>query len=53
MDGLSLHGLSLANSLDHLGPMTRCVEDAARLLCVMAGYDPEDPNSVDIPGPTI
>ena len=31
--------------------MTRCVEDAARLLCVMAGYDPEDPNSVDIPVP--
>ena len=49
---VSLHGaFPLANSLDHLGPMTRCVEDAARLLCVMAGYDPEDPNSVDIPVP--
>jgi amidase len=49
---VSLHGaFPLANSLDHLGPMTRCVEDAARLLCVMAGYDPEDPNSVDTPVP--
>jgi Asp-tRNA(Asn)/Glu-tRNA(Gln) amidotransferase A subunit family amidase len=26
-----------------LGPMTRTVEDAARLLDVMVGYDPEDP----------
>ena len=49
---VSLHGaFPLANSLDHLGPMTRCVEDAARLLCVMAGYDPEDPNSIDTPVP--
>ena len=49
---VSLHGaFPLANSLDHLGPMTRCVEDAARLLCVMAGYDHQDPNSIDTPVP--
>lgn len=28
-----------------LGPMTRTVEDAARLLDVMVGYDPEDPST--------
>jgi Asp-tRNA(Asn)/Glu-tRNA(Gln) amidotransferase A subunit family amidase len=28
---------------DEIGPMTRSVEDAARLLDVMAGYDPADP----------
>ena len=26
-----------------MGPITRTVEDAARALTVMAGYDPEDP----------
>jgi len=28
---------------DEVGPITRTVEDAARLLDVMAGFDPEDP----------
>jgi len=28
-----------------LGPMTRTVEDAARLLDVMVGYDPDDPST--------
>jgi amidase len=28
-----------------LGPMTRTVEDAARLLDVMVGYDPQDPST--------
>ena len=37
----------LAESLDHVGPMTRCVEDAARMLQVMAGYDPRDPTSLE------
>ena len=45
---VSLHGaFPLANSLDHIGPMTRCVEDAARMLCVMAGFDAQDPNSLN------
>ena len=50
---VSLHGaFPLANSLDHIGPMTRSVEDAARVLGVIAGFDPNDPNSVDtaVPG---
>jgi Asp-tRNA(Asn)/Glu-tRNA(Gln) amidotransferase A subunit family amidase len=31
---------------DTVGPMTRTVADAARLMDVLAGYDPEDPYSV-------
>ncbi len=41
--------IPLAWSLDHLGPMTRTVIDAALTLQVIAGYDPEDTSSTDIP----
>jgi amidase len=41
----------LAESLDHLGPMTRTVEDAARMLHVLAGHDLRDPNSLTDPVP--
>jgi aspartyl-tRNA(Asn)/glutamyl-tRNA(Gln) amidotransferase subunit A len=36
---------------DHVGPMTRSVADAATMLQVLAGYDPEDTNSADQPVP--
>jgi aspartyl-tRNA(Asn)/glutamyl-tRNA(Gln) amidotransferase subunit A len=36
---------------DHVGPMTRSVADAAAMLQVLAGYDPEDANSADQPVP--
>ena len=36
----------LAESLDHIGPMTRSVEDAAILLEVMAGQDARDPTTL-------
>jgi aspartyl-tRNA(Asn)/glutamyl-tRNA(Gln) amidotransferase subunit A len=39
----------LAPSLDHVGPMTKSVEDAAILLNVMSGFDPQDEGSRRIP----
>ncbi len=50
---VSRHGVfPLAESLDHVGPMTRTVEDAARMLGVMAGHDFRDSTSLDEPVPT-
>ncbi len=39
----------LSWSLDHVGPITRTVEDNALMLNVLAGHDPEDLYSVDLP----
>jgi aspartyl-tRNA(Asn)/glutamyl-tRNA(Gln) amidotransferase subunit A len=41
----------LATTLDHVGPMTRSATDAALLLQALAGHDPLDPTSVDVPVP--
>ena len=47
---VSLRGaIPLAWSLDHPGPMARTVRDTAVLLQIIAGYDPRDPVSVDVP----
>ena len=43
--------LPLAWSLDHAGPMARTVEDCAILLQAIAGYDPSDPASANVPVP--
>ncbi len=44
---VSRHGaFPLAESLDHIGPMTRSVADAARMLQVIAGEDPRDPTTL-------
>jgi aspartyl-tRNA(Asn)/glutamyl-tRNA(Gln) amidotransferase subunit A len=49
---VSLRGVvPLSWNLDHAGPMARRVSDAAVILQVIAGYDPEDPVSVDTPVP--
>jgi aspartyl-tRNA(Asn)/glutamyl-tRNA(Gln) amidotransferase subunit A len=43
--------LAMDWSLDHVGPMTRTVWDAAALLQAIAGHDPADPTSLRGPVP--
>ncbi|MFL6002318.1 MAG: Asp-tRNA(Asn)/Glu-tRNA(Gln) amidotransferase subunit GatA [Nocardioides sp.] len=52
--GVSRYGLvSLANSLDQAGPVTRTVLDAALLHEVIGGHDPLDSTSIDQPLPDL
>ncbi len=47
---VSLRGvIPLSWNLDHVGPLTRTVVDAALVLQVIAGFDSQDPYSVDRP----
>jgi aspartyl-tRNA(Asn)/glutamyl-tRNA(Gln) amidotransferase subunit A len=49
---VSRYGLiAFASSLDRVGPLTRTVRDAAILLGVIAGPDPLDATSADLPVP--
>ncbi|MFN0153303.1 MAG: amidase [Gaiella sp.] len=51
---VSRHGVfALAASMDHVGPMTRTVEDAAIMFEAMAGHDPKDPTSLRDPVPAV
>ena len=47
---VSRHGVyPLSWSLDTVGPMTRAVRDSAIVLNALAGYDPRDPSSANVP----
>ncbi|MEE8200693.1 MAG: Asp-tRNA(Asn)/Glu-tRNA(Gln) amidotransferase subunit GatA [Candidatus Acidoferrales bacterium] len=49
---VSRYGLiAFASSLDHIGPFARTVRDAAAVLQVIAGRDPLDSTSADVPVP--
>jgi aspartyl-tRNA(Asn)/glutamyl-tRNA(Gln) amidotransferase subunit A len=49
---VSRYGLiAFASSLDHIGPLTRTVKDAAIVLRTIAGRDPMDSTSADVPVP--
>jgi aspartyl-tRNA(Asn)/glutamyl-tRNA(Gln) amidotransferase subunit A len=54
------HGLAsirgivpISESLDHVGPLTRTVGDAAAVIAALAGFDPRDPVSIqaELPDP--
>jgi aspartyl-tRNA(Asn)/glutamyl-tRNA(Gln) amidotransferase subunit A len=43
--------VAYASSLDHPGPLTRTVRDAAIMLSAMSGHDPKDSTSAPVPVP--
>ena len=47
---VSMRGVfPLSWNLDHIGPLTRTVTDAGLILQIIAGYDPDDPYSINHP----
>jgi aspartyl-tRNA(Asn)/glutamyl-tRNA(Gln) amidotransferase subunit A len=49
---VSRYGLvAFASSLDQIGPLAQTAEDCAVLLEVLAGYDPADSTSINLPVP--
>ncbi len=51
---VSRYGLvAYGSSLDSMGVFCRSAEDTARFFCIMAGYDPLDATTMDVPVPQI
>ncbi len=51
---VSRYGLiAFASSLDQIGPLATCVEDAAACLDVISGHDPRDSTSLPTPAPSM
>ncbi len=49
---VSRYGLiAYASSLDQIGPLTKDVTDCALMMTILAGHDPHDATSADIPVP--
>ncbi len=49
---VSRYGLiAFASSLDHIGPLTKTVKDSALILRIIAGRDPLDSTSAEVPVP--
>lgn len=49
---VSRYGLiAFGSSFDQIGPLTKTVEDAAMIMNVIAGHDPHDSTSSDLPVP--
>jgi aspartyl-tRNA(Asn)/glutamyl-tRNA(Gln) amidotransferase subunit A len=45
--------IAYASSFDQIGPLARTVDDCALLFSVIAGYDPKDATSADLPPPDL
>ena len=43
--------ISMSSTLDHCGPITKTVEDAAMIMNAICGYDDDDPTTLEVAAP--